>query len=344
MKLQSVAVAVPSRVVTNETVLEMIERESGNSPETQRIVGVIARALPQIGTKTRHWLDKGETAQDVTLRACREALQKLQNGPDIDLVIYASVFSEIVEPAAANFYAGKLGLDGSEAFDLKAACDGWMKALKVAEALIRSGSKKRALVINSEFSMVPHYAIYPHLFKITSRDQLQWRLPAYTIGEAATATVVSGDADSRQWDFTTLTRNELNDLCSVTSQFYRRDSENDRLAKDGPGWFTSWAADLSGAGVPLAVDTFTKAGIKQTDVDILFTHASGTRDWMNIAGQIGLRQKIFDIHPEYGNLVSASVPAAMALAEKKGRLNRGDKVAILVASAGMCASATQFVY
>lgn len=342
--METVVVALPSRCVTNEDVLLEIARESPKTREAERAAAIVDRALTSIGTRQRYWLDSGETSLDVTLKACRDALASAQGEGAIDAVIYASVFSEIVEPAAANLIAARLGLHEAEAFDMKAACDGWMKALKVANAMISSGIYRRVLIVNSEFSLVPGYAIRPHLFSLSSPDELQWRLPAYTIGEAATATIVSGDANTEQWSFTTTTRNELNDLCSVTSQFYKRVSETDKLAKDGPGWFTSWAGDLSAAGVPLAVDTFRRSGIKAESVDILFTHASGTKDWKNIAGQIGLQQQLYDIHPRCGNLVSASVPAAMALAIADGRLNRGDKVAALVASAGMCASAVQFAY
>ena len=69
----------------------------------------------------------------------------------------------------------------------------------------------------------------------------------------ATAMILTAD-DENMWRFTNLTRNDLCDLCTVTpSWFDDRSSSEARLAKDGPGWFTSWATKLSGNGIPLAL-------------------------------------------------------------------------------------------
>jgi 3-oxoacyl-[acyl-carrier-protein] synthase III len=342
MHIDKVSVAFPSRLVTNTHVVDEIARTSG--PGAPDVSKLLLRTFDSIGTSTRYWLADGETALSVTLKACREALSALKDGGEIDLVIYSSVFSDVIEPAAANQTAHMLGLTYAEAFDMKAACDGWMKAMQVAQAFLRTGVHKRILIVNSEFSNVENYAIRPHLYDLKSAQQLKHRLPAYTVGEAATATIVSASESDAPWKFTNITRNDLFDLCSVMSGFYTPDGSSERLAKDGGGWFTSWAADLSAAGVPLSVHTFTKSGIKIDDVDILFTHSSGSKDWKDIAGQIGLGQKLFDMHPRFGNLVSASIPAALAIAETEGRLVRGDNIAILVASAGMTATAAQTVY
>jgi 3-oxoacyl-[acyl-carrier-protein] synthase III len=218
--------------------------------------------------------------------------------------------------------------------------------MKLAEVFIRTGHHRNILIINAEFSMVEDFAIRPHLFNLSSVDQLKWRLPIFTIGEAATATLVCPGEESQRWSSVNVTDNDAYDLCSVMAPWYRANAvdASPRLAKDRAGLFTSWAADLSARGIPLALDAFKKSAIRPQEVDILFTHASSTRDWKMIASKIGMSDKLYDIHPRYGNLVSASVPAAIALAVQDGRLKRGMNIAALVASAGMTATAASIVY
>ena len=135
------------------------------------------------------------------------------------------------------------------------------------------------------------------------------------------------------------------DLCSVTSSWNGADlAKSDRLAKNGPGRFTSYGAKLVGHGLPLAVDQFKNAGIQPEDVDILFTHSSSKKDWSEIAELCGLGAKVYDLYARYGNVVSAAVPAAMALAAEEGALKRGQRVVALVASAGMSFSTAAFTY
>jgi 3-oxoacyl-[acyl-carrier-protein] synthase III len=271
-------------------------------------------------------------------------MSSLKEGDTIDLIIYASVYGEVGEPASSNVIAHELGLDLTECVDMKAACDGAMKAFKHASALLAAGLYERIMVVNAEFSLRQDYAIWPKLFDLKSPDQLNYRFPAYTIGEAASAVIVEHNP-ATPWRFHNATRNNLFDLCTVAPAWYKKGSlRSPRVGMDGAGMFTSWAAELSANGIPLSVETFRQSGIKPDEVDILFTHASGTRDWTEITKQIDLFDKWYDIYPEYGNLVSASVPVAMALASAQGRLEREMRVAILVASAGMTFSTAHFTF
>jgi 3-oxoacyl-[acyl-carrier-protein] synthase III len=258
-----------------------------------------------------------------------------QIGPEkaIDLLIVASVYPELIEPATANLLAHEIGLDQVECFDMKEACDGWMKAVKLAEALIETGRYRRVMVVNQEFSLVPGYAINPSLFKWSSLDQMEWRFPSLTIGEAATATILGPDPEN-VWRFSNTTRNDHGQ--------YPIDSK--RVAKDGPGVFSSYGAELRLHGLPLIVKEFKKSGIKPDEVDILFTHSSSKSDWAEAARQMGLGDKIYDIYATCGNVVSAAIPAAMALAVEDGTLKRGAKTVALVASAGMSFSLASFKF
>lgn len=342
MQIESVAVALPSRKVTNEDVVnEFLASSTAFTSDIERAAAIISRGLRSVGSQDRFWLGEGETPLQLILRACNTALDECAERPD--LVIYAGVHRLLTEPSSASLVAHKLGLNRARAFDMTIACDSWMMAMEQAQALMRVGPYRRVMIVNGEFSMLHGFAIRPSLFAFENAAQLEHRFPIFTIGEAATATIVVPEGEP--WRFTNQTHNDLHDLCTVVPAWFEREPGiSDKVGKDGAGRFTSWAAELSEKGIPLTIDTFRESGIVSDDIDILFTHAHGTRDWVKIATEIGLRDKLYDIHPKTGNLVSASAPAAIALAMREGRLDRGTSAAILYASAGMTFTATSFIY
>lgn len=345
MKIEQLAVVLPSRKVTNEDVLKEIEFHSKDfKGDLEKTLKMIELTLKRSGSNIRAWLGPGESPLSLMTQVCQQAIANLGEDNKIDLLISASVYPELMEPATANLIAHKTGLDYAECFDVKEACDGWMKAIKIASAFIESGLYRRVMVVNGEFSMRPGFAVYPKIFQLSTDSELEWRFPAFTLGEAATAVILGVDPDNR-WSFTNVTRNDLFDLCSITVPWHNLYPINShRVAKDGPGIFTSYGKELRDHGLPLVVKTFKESGINPKNVDILFTHSSSKRDWAEAARRIDLSDKIYDIYTRCGNVVSAAVPAAMALAIEDGTLKRGHQVAALVASAGMTFSTAYFKF
>jgi len=345
MRIEALALAVPSREVSNAEVVELIGQHTtdfdGNLDHT---LNLLSKMLIKTGLETRRWLEPGEFSLDYVLEACRKASTGLGKNDKIDLLVYCSVYGELIEPSTSNLLANHLGLHDCQCFDIKAACDGWMKAAQLANFYLSSGEYHRIMVVTGEFSMTPGYALYPGLFKLRSPGDLEHRFPAFTIGESATATIFVRD-DENPWRFTNKTRNDLVELCTVTPSWYVKLPEGSgRIGTNGPGLFTSWAKELSGAGIPLAIETFQDSGIKPQDVDILFTHCSSSRDWRGIAEALGLGDKLYDIYRHFGNVVSGGVPTAMERALRDGGLQRGYACAVLIASAGMSFSTVSFAF
>ena len=332
MNINKIAVALPSWQVTNADIIRLVEQESKSfEGDFHRALSFLERSLEKSGAHTRLWRGEDESPLSLTKKACSEALCGVN---DVDLLIYASVWAELFEPSSANLVAYEIALDRAECFDMKAACDGWMKAVKLADSLLTSGQYRKIMVVNAEFNMMQNAMIYPRLFNLVSAEELEWRFPAFTIGEAATATILSANP-KKPWKFHNETHNNLYDLCTVTMPWYGTHPLSERIGKDGAGLFTSYGVDLRRHGLPLAVETFRTSGIDSAAVDILFTHSSSKSDWTEGARQIGLEHKLYDIYARCGNVVSASVPTALALAEQDGTLVRGKQVAAWVASAGM---------
>jgi 3-oxoacyl-[acyl-carrier-protein] synthase III len=92
-----------------------------------------------------------------------------------------------------------------------------------------------------------------------------------------------------------------------------------------------------------AIDVFRRLTIEHGSIRKIFPHASSKRDWDNGADVLGVRDLLFHIYPDYGNVVSASVPAGIALAKEKGEIRRGDRLVAWVGSAGMSFSVCSFL-
>ncbi len=346
MRIIATAVVMPSRTVSNDEVIGEIETLSKGSfrGDLRRTLKKIGASLRRSGARTRFWRAPGETSLQLTAAACREALAKLGPHERIDLLICAGVYTELAEPSSANILAHEIGLDEVECFDVKQACDGWSKAVRVASAFIENGTYRNVMVVNAEFPMTPGMGVYPQLFRLEHAEQLEYRFPGYTLGEAAAAMIL-GPAPANRWDFHNKSRNDLYDLCTIAMPWFNEQPlPSLRIAKDGPGVFTSYGADLRRHGMPLAVETFMRSGIDTNEADILFTHSSSKADWAEGARRIGLSNRIYDIYAECGNVVSAAVPAAIALAERRGELRRGERVATWVASAGMSFTTASFCF
>ena len=345
MRIERVCLALPSRSLSSEDVIELIKEETerlgsfeGDLPKT---LAMIRASLRRSGAKKRHWLAPDESPLDLIRRACRNAMEDIDPAT-IDLLLWASVDLAVVEPSTASLVAHMIGLDHVKCRDVKQACDGWMGAVEFADALIQTERYRRIMIVNGEFGMVRGGMLYPRLFALKSPEELVWRFPSFTVGEAATATIVGASSD--EWKFSNRSRNDLYDLCTVSRPWPGYPITSERIGKDGPGHFTSYGSELRSHGLPLALETFNASGIKTENVDILFTHSSSKKDWRDAAKAVGLENKLYDIYADCGNVVSAAIPAAMARAVEDDSLKRGMRVAAWVASAGMSFSTVSFTY
>ncbi|MES0489315.1 MAG: 3-oxoacyl-[acyl-carrier-protein] synthase III C-terminal domain-containing protein [Leptospirales bacterium] len=347
MRIKSIAAEIPSRKVTNQDILDVIEE---HSPEVtkltlksyQRLVRVL---LKKAGAETRYFrdLDKGEKAVDFIQRAIQKAID--QSGvkkEDIDLVIYCGVGKGFIEPANAYFYAKMFDLKAS-CFDICDACMSWIRALEIAHQFLQTGRYKNIMIVNGEFNAYEHG--YPELFKIKDLKQIKYTFPTYTIGEAATATIV-GQSDAK-WTFDYISRPEYADLCTIPLDAYADFvPHSDRLGLTGPGNFLSFGHEMI-EHATVYLQQLVKDVIKDYSVpDIYFPHAATSTAYLLGGVDLGIdREKMYtEVFPTYGNLVSASVPVGINHAIEGGRLNRGDKVVLFPASAGMVYAVVQFEY
>ncbi len=346
MKIDSIGVRIPTRKITNDDVLQMLEQYSPEASTLlvktyQRIVRGLFSAA---GSQVRHVRDeeKGEKASTFIIGAMTDALEKANlKAEDIDLLIYCGVGKGFLEPANAYLYAQKLGMTAS-CFDIVDACMSWIRALEISYEFFKSGRYKHIMIANGEFNI---YHGFPDNFKIRDLRQVEYTFPTYTIGEAASATILS--PSDHEWKFAYKSVPALADLCTIPLAGWDNFVEpGKRLGKNGLYNFVSYGRELFDAARKYLAPLVKELVKDLNDPDIYFPHAASDAAYLAASKDNSLPiEKMFaEVFPNYGNLVSASIPVGMDMALKSGRLHRGSKVVFCPASAGMVYSAVQFVY
>jgi len=346
MRIESIGVRIPTRIVTNDDVLQLLEEQS---PEVSTLLvktyqRIVKGLFSAAGSQFRHVRDeeKGEKASTFIIGAISDALEKAKLKPeDIDLLIYCGVGKGFLEPANAYFYAQKLGMTAS-CFDIVDACMSWIRALEISYEFLKSGRYEHIMIANGEFNI---YHGFPDNFKIRDLRQVEYTFPTYTIGEAASATILSHS--DHVWKFAYKSLPELADLCTIPLDGYDNFVEpSKRMGRNGLYNFVSYGRELFDAARKYLAPLVKELVEDLNEPDIYFPHAASDAAYLAASKDHSLPlEKMFaEVFPNYGNLVSASIPVGMDMALKSGRLQRGSKVVFCPASAGMVYSAVQFVF
>jgi 3-oxoacyl-[acyl-carrier-protein] synthase III len=182
------------------------------------------------------------------------------------------------------------------------------------------------------------------LFQGVCAEKLRYTFPAFTIGEAAAATVVT--ASGADWSFSFRSNPSRVNLCALPLAGHADYTEpGDRLALNGEGQFVSFGHELSCAAVGEMVGFIEERYPEREAIDLWFPHAASAELCRQAETRLNLTGKVaYDVFPRYGNLVSASVPASLHLTIADGRLRRGNRIVLCPASAGMAFALVDLVY
>jgi 3-oxoacyl-[acyl-carrier-protein] synthase III len=289
---------LPPRVVTNEELAQRLD----TSDEWIRSRTGIAR---------RHIAEKSQGSSDLALEASRRALQAAGvDAGQIDLIVVATSTPDYVFPSTACLLQAKLGVKGSAAFDIQAVCSGFVYGLATADALIRSGAHKKALVVGAEvFSRI-----------------LDWndRGTCVLFGDGAGAVVLAADsrpgihasvlhADGSQVDLLSVPGN-VSGGCIVGSPF---------LQMNGQGVFKFAVRVLD----EVARETVAAAGMTLDDIDWLIPHQANVRILDATARKLGLPpEKLVITVDHHANTSAASIPLALDEFVRAGKIRAGHRV------------------
>ncbi|HOB46505.1 MAG TPA: beta-ketoacyl-ACP synthase III [Zoogloea sp.] len=268
--------------------------------------------VDRTGIRARHLAAPDVTSSQLAYEACTRAIAAAGCQPsDIDLIIVATSTPDYIFPSTAALLQARLGIaNGGAAFDLQAVCTGFAYALATAEKFIRSGSNKRALVVGSEvFSRI-----------------LDWndRGTCVLFGDGAGAVVL--EASDRPGILATALHADgsHNSILNVPGQVNRGVITGDPfLRMDGQAVFKFAVKVLS----DVAREVLDQAGLGVDDIDWLIPHQANIRIMQATARRLGVpAEKVIATVGEHGNTSAASIPLALDLAVRDGRIQRGQKI------------------
>lgn len=263
------------------------------------------------GIRRRHFAADEEKSSDLALNACRKALEAAgRSAQDIDLIIVATSTPDQVFPSTACLLQNRLGNRTAVAFDVQAVCAGFVYALTIAEKFVRSGSHKCALVVGAEvFSRI-----------------LNWddRGTCVLFGDGAGAVVLEASDEPGILSSVLHADGHYHDILSVPGQVCGgRISGTPLLQMDGQAVF-KFAVRVLG---DTAVELMEAAQLPMSRLDWLVPHQANVRILQSTARRLDLpMEKVIVTVADHGNTSAASVPLALDLAVRDGRIRRGHHI------------------
>ncbi len=349
MKIRGMGLALPSHQVSNDDVLEMIASSNhGLSPKAEKQYLKMTRKLLRFsGTETRHWLADDERPVDLLRGAVDEALAEAGlEHRQVDLVIYAAVSRGFLEPAESFALSKSAGLDPADCFDVLEACNSFSRAVEIAQFYLDAGRADNALVVVGEFC-VNGSSFVKATFAPRTLGELGWRLPSYTLGEAAAAILLEPSDDA--WNFRCHTDASLADACVVAFPW---GADYGPELIEGPHQaeqFRSFGQRMHAAALPATLQMWeefeAEAPEKIDEAALMITHTPSRTLADRFCEEAGFPyEKLYSVYSRYGNVGSASIPMGLYMARQEGRLRREDQVLCLVGAAGMSFMLYDFVF
>jgi 3-oxoacyl-[acyl-carrier-protein] synthase-3 len=275
--------------------------------------------VERTGIRQRHLAADNELTSDLATNAARDAIGRAKiDAASIDLIIVATATPDDTLPATATKVQNRLGIKTGAAFDLNAACSGFIYALSVADAMLVSGQANRALVIGAEiFSRI-----------IDWKD----RTTCILFGDGAAALLLEAQ--------------ETTDRGILATRIYSDGTYGSMLATNGGVASNQKAGVLSMAGKEVFRHAVAKmpeatlaaladAKLSVSDLDWIAPHQANQRILTSVGEKLGLdSEKLISTVPEHANTSAASIPLALHVAATDGRLKQGQLVACPAMGAG----------
>ena len=294
---------LPPRRLTNDDMAAMLAERGIETSD--------AWIVERTGIRARHFAADGVNSSDLALQAARHALEAAgRSAGDVDLIIVATSTPDMVFPSTATILQAKLGVHGCPAFDLQAVCSGFVYALTVADAMIRSGGARCALVIGAE--------VFSRILDFNDRTTCVLfgdGAGAVVLEASSTPGILASDlhADGRH----------VGVLCVPGTVACGQVLGDPLLKMDGQAVFKLAVGVLDSA----ARAVLAKAGRSEADLDWLIPHQANIRIMTSTAKKLKVApDKLIVTVDEHGNTSAASVPLALDVAVRSGRVKPGDTV------------------
>ena len=265
--------------------------------------------VERTGIRARHFASPEQFASDLATEAGTRALEAAGLTPrDIDLIVVATSTPDMVFPSTACIVQNKLGANGCAAFDVQAVCSGFVYALTIADSMIQSGAAHKALVIGAE--------VFSRILDFNDRTT------CVLFGDGAGAVVLeSSDQPGILATDLHADGKHVGILC-VPGHVSGGQILGDPLLKmDGPAVFKLAVGVLEQA----ARATLAKTNKTAADIDWLIPHQANIRIMQSTAKKLKLpMEKVMVTVDQHGNTSAASIPLALDVGVRSGKIKRGE--------------------
>jgi 3-oxoacyl-[acyl-carrier-protein] synthase-3 len=293
---------LPKRVLTNAELSEMVDTSDDWIRE-------------RTGIRSRHIAAEGELTSDLGIAAAKQALVRANIDPvEIDLVICATATPDRTFPSTATRIQAALGISKGAAFDVQAVCSGFVYAMSTADAFLKTGQFKRALVIGAEtFSRI-----------------LDWsdRTTCVLFGDGAGAVVLEaqpqhGNRDDRGILATRIRSDGRFEELLYVDGGPGSTRTTGHLRMNGREVFRHAVQKISG----VIEETLVMTGYAADEIDLFVPHQANARILDGIAKKLGVApEKIVVTLGQHGNTSAASIPLALNQAYEQHKLKEGSLV------------------
>ena len=311
---------LPKRILTNKE-MEKIVKTSDEWISTRT------------GIKSRRIAGAGEETSVMAARAAIRAMEMAGvTAPELDMIIVGTITPEMIMPSSACLVKKEIGAENAFAFDVSAACSGFVYALEIADRYVKNAPDMKILVIGAE--------------TLSARVDWQDRNTCVLFGDGGGACVVTGSnaddgllasqlySDGRLWQLLSLDAQPRRYCPSVdygtlpASNSFGDGSAFNMVGKDVFKYAVRQMGD--------AVEKLLKReGITVDDIDLLIPHQANIRILKSLAERVNLPfEKVYTTIQKYGNSSAASLPIALDEANREGRLQKGDLLLFSVFGGG----------
>jgi 3-oxoacyl-[acyl-carrier-protein] synthase-3 len=307
--------AVPDRILTNDDLAKMVE--TSDEWITSRT-----------GIRERRVVDEGDVLSDFCARAARPALTDAGiAAADLDMIILATCTPDHPIPGAAPVVQHKLGAKKAAAFDLNAACSGWLYGLHVADGLVQSGKTKNILLIGAEF--------------LTRFVDYTDRSTCILFGDGAGATVLKA-TKADHGVLSTAIHSDGEGACFIsmpgggsTYPPNRPETIEKKL-----GYIQMKGGETFKVAIRAMVDVskevLAESGFTTADVSWFLPHQANERIITSVGERLQIPpERCMNNIARYGNTSAASIPIALDEYARDGRLKRGDLILIAAFGGGL---------
>jgi len=322
----------PEKCVTSREIMETLDSENrfGVSIDwLERVMGIKERRVSPDDWQPSH----------LAVAAAKEALENAKVLPkDIDAIIYAGVVRDYIEPATAHVVQERLGAHNAVAFDITNACLGFMNAIHVMDSLIATGQARRGLIVTGEQGFRNTINAYKVLLQSHDEKIFMNLAAGLTLGDAGGALVMGPkiDPDTGIKGITVRSEGEHYRLCICG------DRESETALETN---MTAIVSETARLVKTMYVEFTQKLGWTSKDIDLYLPHQVGLKGLkIHMAITRIPEYKIPNSVEAMGNIISATIPYTLDLAQKRGLIKEGKKVYLSGTGSGICAGQAGLIW